>query len=338
MSLLGGYQYWATLGLINDAQWQWDVLKILHNIRADFPDQLNLRSAPNCEHLRRAISRRIRDIPEKIPCLHWDDAVGALYELFKLCRSDWSTTGSTKSQDVSGGSHEDGGDYGSDSLFVGDDLGDLHLLLHRQNGRRPLLIYGAIAMGICHFVVAGILSSGEYVPGGIGGNPNVLIRVTGSASHTVIAFSYLLIIISVLTLAPVCWVYAAEVWSLEPRATGMGIAAIGNWLFNFALGLYIPPGFQNITWKMFLVFGVMCILAAVQFFSTYPETCGKTLEEIEELFAPGGPKPWHTTPGNSKLDAMVDDARAHQKHIDLDTSEVKAETAHGESDLVPRSS
>ncbi|KAE8147894.1 general substrate transporter [Aspergillus avenaceus] len=193
-----------------------------------------------------------------------------------------------------------------------------------KTGRRPLLIYGALAMAACHFVVGGILSSGEYVPDGVGGNPNVLIRVTGPRSHTVIAFSYLLIIFYALTLAPVCWVYAAEVWSLETRATGMGIAAIGNWLFNFALGLYIPPGFQNITWKMFIVFGVMCLLAAIQFYFTYPETCGKTLEEIEEMFSPNGPKPWQTKPGNSKLDALVDDVRANHKQINLDTKEVPA--------------
>ncbi|KAL4918778.1 general substrate transporter [Aspergillus aurantiobrunneus] len=200
-----------------------------------------------------------------------------------------------------------------------------------KTGRRPLLIYGALVMGACHFVVGGILSSGEYVPGGVDGNENVLIRVTGPKSHTVIAFSYLLIIFYALTLAPTCWVYAAEVWSLETRANGMGIAAIGNWLFNFALGLYIPPGFQNITWKMFIVFGAMCVLAAIHFFLTYPETCGKTLEEIEELFAPGGPKPWTTKPGNSKLDAHIDEVRAQSKHINFDTMQVKSEAQVAEN-------
>src|SRR5262245_19151719 len=68
---------------------------------------------------------------------------------------------------------------------------------------------------------------------GVANNANVVMRVTGSRAHTVIAFSYLLIILYALTLAPICWVYAAEVWSLETRAWGMGIAAIGNWLFNF---------------------------------------------------------------------------------------------------------
>lgn len=51
---------------------------------------------------------------------------------------------------------------------------------------------------------------GKYVPGGVQGNKNVTIRVTGSPANTVIAFCYLLIIVYALTLAPVCWVYAAE--------------------------------------------------------------------------------------------------------------------------------
>lgn len=197
-----------------------------------------------------------------------------------------------------------------------------------RTGRRPLLIYGALAMGACHFVVGGILSAGESVPGGVGGNPNVLIKVSGAKANTVIAFSYLLIIIYAMTLAPVAWVYAAEVWSLETRATGMGIAALGNWLFNFALGLYIPPGFQNIKWGMFIVFGAMCVLGAIQFYFTYPETCNKTLEEIEVMFSPGGPKPWHTKPGDSRLDRLVDEAR--EKHYTVEDIRQKSiSTDHG---------
>ena len=101
-------------------------------------------------------------------------------------------------------------------------------------GRRTLLIGGALAMAACHFVVGGLLSMGTVVPGGVDGNPNVPVLLTGSPAYTVIAFSYLLIIVYALTLAPVCWIYAAEVWSLETRAVGMGIAAEGNWLFKYA--------------------------------------------------------------------------------------------------------
>jgi len=172
------------------------------------------------------------------------------------------------------------------------------------------LIYGAIAMGICQFVVGGVLGSyGTYVPEGVGGNLSVVVKVSGAPSHVVIAFSYLLIIVYALTLAPVAWVYAAEVWSLETRATGMALAAVANWLFNFALGLFVPPAFHNISWKTFIIFGVLCFGAAVQAYFTYPETALKSLEEIEFLFSPAGPHPWNTRPGDSLLDAKIENVR-----------------------------
>ncbi|TKA60946.1 hypothetical protein B0A49_09952 [Cryomyces minteri] len=181
-----------------------------------------------------------------------------------------------------------------------------------KTGRRPLLIYGAIGMGICQFVVGGVLGSyGTYLPNGLNGNLSVRIQVSGAPAHTVIAFCYLLVIVYALTLAPVAWVYAAEVWSLETRASGMALASVANWLFNFALGLFVPPAFQNISYKIFIIFGVLCFGAAAQAFLTYPETAGKTLEEIEELFAPGAIKPWKTKVGGSALEAKIEDVRNH---------------------------
>jgi hypothetical protein len=87
-------------------------------------------------------------------------------------------------------------------------------------------------------------------------------------------------------------------------------------LNSFALGLYIPPGFMNIRYAMFIIFGLMCFMAAAQFYITYPETAHKTLEEIEEMFAPGGPKAWKTKRGESRLDALLEDAVANRLTID----------------------
>jgi hypothetical protein len=88
--------------------------------------------------------------------------------------------------------------------------------------------------------------------------------------------------------------------------------------------MYIPPGFQNITWRMFIIFGVMCFLRAAQVFLTFPETGGKSLEEIELLF-PGKIKPWNTKPGNSMLDERINEARdkhfghklGHDEHVEV---------------------
>ncbi len=73
----------------------------------------------------------------------------------------------------------------------------------------------------------------------------------------------------------------------------------------YKVGLFVPPAFANITYKTFIIFGVLCFAAAVQAFFTYPETCGKTLEEIELLFSKDGPRPWKTKPGESRLEAEI---------------------------------
>lgn len=120
-----------------------------------------------------------------------------------------------------------------------------------RTGRRTLLVYGALGMAFCHFVIGGVMGAHHTdVPGGVGNPPNANIVIAvnpGAAANTVIVFSYLLIVVYALTLAPVCWIYAAEVWSLGTRATGMSMAALSNWVFNFALGMFTPPAFVNIT-------------------------------------------------------------------------------------------
>jgi sugar transport protein len=133
----------------------------------------------------------------------------------------------------------------------------------------------------------------------------------GPAANAAITFSFLLIVVYALTLAPVAWVYASEVWSLGTRAHGMAIASLANWLFNFALGLFVPPAFRNITWKTFIIFGVLCLGAAVQAYVAYPETARKSLEEIEEMFRPGGPHPWNTHVGNSHLEGHIAAVKAN---------------------------
>ncbi|CAI4217044.1 unnamed protein product [Parascedosporium putredinis] len=108
----------------------------------------------------------------------------------------------------------------------------------------------------------------------------------------------------------------------------MSMAATANWLFNFALGLFTPPAFRNIKYKTFVIFGVLCIGAAAQAFLSYPETCGKTIEEVEELFGEDGPKPWKTKKGESRLDAEIQaviekkNATEHDKAPEVENKEV----------------
>jgi len=87
---------------------------------------------------------------------------------------------------------------------------------------------------------------------------------------------------------------------------------------------------------MFIIFGLMCFMAAAQFYLTYPETANKTLEEVEDMFAPGGPKAWKTKRGESRLDALLEDAVAHHLTID-DVGKIGAVGEKGAGGSVSRS-
>ncbi|KAI9836644.1 MAG: hypothetical protein M1819_001278 [Sarea resinae] len=86
------------------------------------------------------------------------------------------------------------------------------------------------------------------------------------------------------TQAPAAWIYCAEVFPLQYRAKGVGLSAATNWAFNFALAFFVPPAFENIQWRTYIIFGVFCAAATVHSFVGFPETAGRTLEEIDEVF------------------------------------------------------
>lgn len=71
------------------------------------------------------------------------------------------------------------------------------------------------------------------------------------------------------------------------------MVAAANWIFNFALSYFVPPAFVNIQWRVYIIFGVFCTAMAVHTFFLFPETAGKTLEDVEEMFLAGVPA-WKT--------------------------------------------
>ncbi|MCJ1358399.1 MAG: hypothetical protein MMC33_008399 [Icmadophila ericetorum] len=160
-------------------------------------------------------------------------------------------------------------------------------------GRRPTLLVGAALMATWLFANAGLLKSyGHYAgPNGVGDVPEASWTVSGPPSKAVIACSYLFVASYAPTWGPVSWVYPPELYPLRVRGKAVALATSANWAFNFALGYFVPPAFVNIQWKTYLVFGVFCVAMFVHVFFMFPETAGKSLEEVEELFTdPAGPK------------------------------------------------
>lgn len=184
------------------------------------------------------------------------------------------------------------------------------LFLIDKAGRRPVLIIGGILMFTWLFSVAGILATYSVsVPGGVNGDDTVTIRIPDShksAAKGVIASSYLFVCSFAPTWGIGIWIYCSEIFNNMERAKGSAVSAATNWAFNFALAMFVPSAFKNISWKTYIIFGVFSVALTIQTFFMFPETKGKTLEEIDQMWADNIPA-WKTSSYVPQLPVLEDD-------------------------------
>lgn len=184
------------------------------------------------------------------------------------------------------------------------------LFLVDKVGRRPVLIVGGILMFIWLFVVAGLLANYAVPePDGFEGDQTVTISIPeyhGSAARGVIAASYLFVCSFAPTWGIGIWIYCSEIFNNMERAKGSALSASVNWAFNFALAMFVPKAFQNISWQTYIIFGVFSVALTIQTIFMFPETKGKTLEEIDQMWADHIPA-WQTASYVPILPELRDD-------------------------------
>jgi sugar porter (SP) family MFS transporter len=82
----------------------------------------------------------------------------------------------------------------------------------------------------------------------------------------------------------ISWVYPAEIFPVEVRALGNAITTFTNWTVNLIFAQFTPAALTAIEFKYFYVFFVFNIIALLSYIFFYPETKGRTLEQMNELF------------------------------------------------------
>jgi len=83
---------------------------------------------------------------------------------------------------------------------------------------------------------------------------------------------------------PVSWIYQSEIFPMTQRSLGTAVSTASNWLNNVIIGQVTPYGFKKLGWKYFFVFVATNVTNAIVSYFLFPETKGKTLEEIGLLF------------------------------------------------------
>ncbi len=141
-------------------------------------------------------------------------------------------------------------------------------------GRKPLLIYGSIGMavGALAFALCQVVAMPPFV--------SVLCIMLYSACFM---FSW----------GPICWVLIAEIFPNTIRGAAVAIAVAFQWIFNFIVSSTFVPMYNMELGAMganfghmfvYLLYGIICVIAAIFVWKLVPETKGKTLEDMTKLW------------------------------------------------------
>jgi sugar porter (SP) family MFS transporter len=148
-------------------------------------------------------------------------------------------------------------------------------------GRKPLLLAGLVGMAVSLTVVGiSFLSLGDVTS---------TTTSTGHASDAgaVTLVALVVYIISfAFSLGPVVWTVINEIFPRDVRGRGVAVATAFNWgtawlVSQFFLTLVDTLGESGTFW----LFALFCVLAYVWIWRSVPETKGRSLEEIEAMFA-----------------------------------------------------
>lgn len=137
-------------------------------------------------------------------------------------------------------------------------------------GRRPMILIGLIGVTIMLSII-GITSL-------LMRNSSMLPFITLGSIIVYLAFFQGLI-------GPVNWLIISEIFPLRLRGLGMGIAVMILWIANFCIGIIFPTLLAQIGLSnTFFTFAMMSLISIIFVIKYVPETRGRSLEELEQLF------------------------------------------------------
>jgi SP family xylose:H+ symportor-like MFS transporter len=138
-------------------------------------------------------------------------------------------------------------------------------------GRKPLMIIGSVGMAISMIALGYTFYS-------------------GNVGMTALIFMLIYTAAFAMSWGPVCWVLLAEIFPNSIRGA-LSIAVAAQWIANWIVSFTFPIMNDNVWLNehfnhgfSYWIYGVMSILSAVFMWKFVPETKGRTLESIEELW------------------------------------------------------
>jgi len=132
-------------------------------------------------------------------------------------------------------------------------------------GRRTLLLIGTVGMVFALTGVGYIYSSGQYA--------SMLLWLL-----VLFIFSF------AISTGTVVWVYISEIFPNRVRSKGQSIGSAAHWILNAVIAAVFPWISSYSRSLPFFSFAIILVISFVFMVMYFPETKGKTLEEIQKEF------------------------------------------------------
>jgi SP family xylose:H+ symportor-like MFS transporter len=134
-------------------------------------------------------------------------------------------------------------------------------------GRRSLMLFGCMGVGIAHLLIA--LAYHLHLHG-----------------LAVLVFTLCAIACYAMSLAPITWVLISEIFPNRIRGLGVSVAVSALWAASFVL-VYTFPWMNRTLGPSgtFVTYGIVCLAGFLFVKTNVPETRGKSLEEIQQVIA-----------------------------------------------------
>ncbi|KYK56559.1 hypothetical protein DCS_03559 [Drechmeria coniospora] len=162
-------------------------------------------------------------------------------------------------------------------------------------GRRTILIWGALGMLICQFLVAivGVTVGFNYTHPDPA-DPTKSIADNIPAVNAQIAFIAIFIFFFASTWGPGAWIVIGEIFPLPIRSRGVALSTASNWLWNTIIAVITPymvgANRGNMKSSVFFVWGTLCTCAWIYSYFLVPETKGLSLEQVDKMMEETTPR------------------------------------------------
>lgn len=169
--------------------------------------------------------------------------------------------------------------------------------LIERMGRRNLFLMGAVGQAVSFTITFACL-----------------VRESKQNAKGAAVGLFLFIVFFGVSLLSLPWIYPPEIASMKVRASTNAFSTCTNWLCNFAVVMFTPIFIGQSGWGCYLFFAVMNYLYIPVIYFFYPETAGRSLEEIDIIYAKAyedGTQPWRVAQHLPKLSLQEIDDHAN---------------------------